>query len=136
MARLLQMFVLVLIAGLHADMKILSTPDGKIGPEPCVRVCFGVFMDFRAWFDSDANPGKVGTNWNSISMSDCDFVSAPIVTAVSSSGHDSGYGLCPSLTVTVTRSSFFRIYSASDFTRDKIIQNQCKIYWTASGFTC
>ena len=132
MTRLLPMFVLVLLAGTQADIKILDTPDGKAGPEPCVRVCSGVDKDYSGWYDSDHNPGNV---YKPINMTGCDFVSQPTVTAVSGSGVGLS-NLCPSLTVTLVRSHFFYLFSVSDFTKDKMRQHQCRVYWTATGFTC
>ena len=126
------MLVSVLLAGTLADIKILDTPDGKIGPEPCVRVCSGVDKNYSGWYDSDSNPGKV---YMPINMTGCDFVSQPIVTAVSGSGVGLS-NLCPSLTVTLVRSHFFYLFSVSDFTKNKMKLHQCRVYWTATGFTC
>ena len=68
-------------------------------------------------------------------MSGCDFVSEPVVTAVSGSGVDN-YHLCPSLTVAYVDSDCFMLYSVSDYTSSNIRNNQCRVYWTATGFTC
>ena len=126
------MLVSVLLASTQADIKILDTPDGKMGPESCFRVCSGVDKHYIGWSDSVNNPGKV---YKYIDMSNCDFVSRPVVTAVSGSGVG-GSNLCPSLTVPHVRSNYFHLYSVSDSTKDKMSQYQCRVYWTATGFTC
>ena len=130
MALLLPMLISVVIASTQADIKIVSTPNGKLGPEPCIRTCSGVDKDYSGWHAAAYYPGKVH---KSIYMSGCDFVSEPVVTAVSGNGN--GY-LCPSFTVTYVRSGYFLLYSVSDFTKDKMSQYQCRVYWTATGFTC
>ena len=132
MARLLPIYVSVLLASAQADIKILNTPDGRIGPEPCVRVCSGVDKNYSGWYDSDPNPGKV---YKGINMSGCDFVSEPVVTAVSGNGFNT-FNLCPSFTVTYVHRDLFYLYSLSDFTKEKMNQHQCRVYWTATGFTC
>ena len=129
MARLLPMFISVLLASTQADIKIVSTPDGKMGSEPCVRTCSGVDKDYSGWYNAGSYyPGKVHKY---IDMSGCDFVSQPVVTAVSGNGY-----LCPSFIVTYVRSDYFTLFSVSDFTKDKMWQHQCRVYWTATGFTC
>ena len=135
MARLLPMFVSVLLASTQADIKIVSTPDGKMGPEPCVRVCSGVDKDYSGWTNSGANLGKVR---KTIYMSGCNFVSRPVVIAVSGSGFRNTH-LCPSLTVTYVTyasSGYFFLSSVSSITRDKMRLHQCRVYWTATGFIC
>ena len=130
MARLLPMLISVVIASSQADTKIVSTPDGKMGS--CIRVCSGVDEDYSRWENSGSKFGKV---WMTINMTGCDFVSQPVVTAVSGSG-DSYSRLCPSLTVPHVRSDYFHLYSVSDSTKDEMIQYHCRVYWTATGFTC
>ena len=131
MALLLPIAVLVLLASTQADIKILSTPDEKTGPEPCIRTCSGVDKNYSRWYNSDTNPGKV-FKW--IDMSDCDFVSQPIVTAVSGSGASDG--LCPSFTAAYVQSNKFFLYSVTNFSTDTMKNNACRVFWTATGFTC
>ena len=128
MALLLPMLISVLLAGAQADIKIVSTPDGKIGPEPCIRTCSGVDKDYSGWHAAPYYPGKVH---KSIYMSGCDFVSEPVVTAVSGNNY-----LCPSFTVANVHSNYFYLYSVSDSTKGKMNQYHCRVYWTATGFTC
>ena len=132
MVLLLPMFISVLLTSTQADTKILSTPDGKMGPDPCARVCSGVDKKHTVWLDSGYYPGKVNKR---ISMFGCEFISTPVVTVVSGGGAD-GYKICPSLTVADVTHSSFLLYSVSDFTKDKIVQSKCRVYWTATGFTC
>ena len=132
MALILPIFISVLFAGTQADIKILDTPDGKTGPEPCARVCSGVDKDYTGWVDSDTNPGKV-FKW--MDMSGCNFVSRPIVTAVSGSGASSS-NLCPSFTVSRVESDRFFVYSVTYFRADTMKNNACRVDWTATGFTC
>ena len=133
MVLLLSIFISVLLVGAQADTKILNTPDGKTGPEPCIRVCSGVDKNFSGWDNSPQNPGKV---YKFINIYGCGFVSPPIVTAVSGSGHDLAYKLCPSFSVNQVTSSSYHLYSVTDFTAYNMRQHQCRIYWTATGFTC
>ena len=133
MALLLPIFIPVLLASTAAGwIKILDTPDGKMSPEPCVTVCSGVDKNYFEWWNSESNPGKV---WKKISMSGCDFVSQPVVTAVAGSGSGKEL-LCPSVTVNNLNPDRFTIYSVSDYTYEKMRRHECRIYWTATGFTC
>lgn len=129
---LVQIFVLVLSSGALADIKILDTPDGKMGPEPCVRVCSGIDRDYTGWDDSSENPGEV-YKWIH-GMSGCGFVSAPVVTV--SGGSISSSDLCPSFTHYLVSNTEFFLYSVSGSSRDKMINHKCEVYWTATGFTC
>ena len=129
---LLPLLVSVLFASIQADIEIVSTPDGKTGPDHCVRVCSGVDKNYSGWINSQDNRGKV-LKW--ISMIGCDFVSEPVVTVVSSSGNGST-NLCPSFTVTVVWNKEFLLKSVSDFDRYKMANRQCRVFWTATGFTC
>ena len=133
MAFLLQpMIMLVLLGhGIEADTKIVSTPDGTMGPDPCVRTCTGVDNDYGGWHDSGWHPGV----WKYIYMSGCDFVSKPVVTVTSAGdvGHDR---TCPTFSVTYVSSDFFNLYSVQDFTKDKMREKQCSVFWTATGFIC
>ena len=132
MAFLLPIFIPVLLASTQAGLiKILDTPDGTMGSEPCVTVCSGVDKDYSGWFNSGSNPGKV---WKKIFMSGCHFLSPPVVTAVS--GGNAGDELCPSVTVNYLNADRFTIYSVSDHTHDQMRLHMCRIYWTATGFTC
>ena len=133
MVLLLLILVSVLLASTQADTKILNTPDGKTGPEPCIRVCSGVDKNFSGWDNSSKNPGKV---YKFINIYGCNFVSPPIVTAVAGSGHILAHKLCPSFTVNNVASSAFNLYSVTDFTAYYMRQHQCRIYWTATGYTC
>ena len=131
---LLPIFVSVLFVGAQADIKMVSTPDGKMGPEHCLRVCSGVDKNYYGWINSQDNRGKV-LKW--IDMSGCDFVSEPVVTVGSSSGDRSTMtNLCPSFTVTDGRIKEFLLNSVSDFDRYKMANRQCRVFWTATGFTC
>ena len=80
----LLIFVSVLLASTQADIKILSTPDGKMGPEPCVRVCSGVDSDYSGWWGSGSHEGKV---FKTLRFEGCDFVSVPVVTAMTTGGY-------------------------------------------------
>ena len=128
--QLIPMILLILIASSQADIKILSVPNGRLGPEPCVRVCSGFDKDYSTWYNSRDNPGKVV---KLIEIHDCGFVSPPVITAVS--GGKSTW-LCPSFTVQFLYSSSFYLFSVSEFTRDEMMKNNCNVYWTATGFTC
>ena len=132
MVILLPVFVSVLLAGTLADTKILDTPDGKLGPEPCVRVCSGVDKDYTGWVNSGYHSGKVNKK---IDISGCDFVSVPVVTVVSG-GFAGKYRVCPSVTVSWVSISYFNLYSVSDITKNRMIESKCRVYWTATGFTC
>ena len=133
MVLLLPILVLFLFSSTRADTKIVSTPDGKTGPEPCVRVCSGVDKDYTRWDNSGLYSGKV---IKYIDMSGCDFVSPPIVTAVSGGLKDDEWTFCPSFNVPKVYSSYFALYSVTDFTGNMMKENECKVFWTATGYTC
>ena len=131
MTLLLPMFVLVLLAGTQADIRIVSTPDRKMGAIPCVRTCSGVDKNYAGWYNY-----RYGIVSKRIDMSDCDFVSQPIVTAVS--GSSPGKNMqCPSLNLPDVKSGEFTLYSSSVYyTADWARRDECRVYWTATGFTC
>merc|ERR1740124_181493 len=68
---LLSLSVLTLTGG----VSIVKMSDGKSYPAPCATICSGV-QD--TWRPSNNYPGKVFTV---VDLSDCSFVTAPIVTA-------------------------------------------------------
>ena len=133
MALLLQpMMMLVLLGhGIEADTKIVSTPDGNMGPEPCVRTCSGVDNDYGRWRNSGEDPRVT----KFISMSGCDFVSKPVVTAVSA-GEFGSDRTCPSFSLRHVQESFFWLYSVQHLTEEQMREMQCSVYWTATGFIC
>ena len=124
-------FVLILLAGVQGDIKIVNTLSGRLGHEPCARICSGVDQDYKRWGDSTASPGKTYKN---IYMTDCDFISAPVITVTSLGVSD--YYLCPTFTIAYVYNNRFRLYSVPDFTADKMRRYLCVIYWTAVGFVC
>ena len=128
----LTIFVLILLAGVQGDIKILSTPSGTLGHEPCARICSGVDTDYRGWKDSHASHGKT---YKYVWMSDCDFISTPVITVTSRSVTNSR--LCPTFTISYNVWRYkFRLHSVPDFTADKMARYQCGILWTAVGFVC
>ena len=127
----LTIFALFLLAGVQGDIKILDTPDGTMGHETCARICSGVDKEYTRWSDSRASPGKT---YNYVYMSDCEFISPPVVTVTSRGVSDSR--LCPPVTISKVYSWRIFIYSVPDFTADKMREHQCSIFWTAVGFVC
>ena len=87
-------FVLILLAGVQGDIKIVDTPDGRMGHENCARICSGVDKDYSGWGNSGFHPGKT-YKW--VYITDCDFISAPVIT-VTSRGV---YGFCPTYRIFV-----------------------------------
>ena len=126
------MFFLVLLAGIRSDTKILDTPDRNMGPEPCIRTCTGIDRVVTGWYNSGVHLGKV---YKDIDMTGCDFVSSPVVIALSG-GNSNPYRVCPSFTIRNIDNNKFKLYSVSDFTSDEMRKNECKVFWTATGFAC
>ena len=124
----LPILALILLSIVLGDIKILNTLDGKLGSEPCTRICSGVDKDYTGWRAS-FNRGKV---WKTVEITGCDFISTPIVTAVSGSHNK----VCPSFTVPVVVSNNFKLYTVEDYTADKMAADKCKVFWTAVGFVC
>ena len=129
MSLLLPIFVWVLFACTQADTKIVSTPDGTMGPEPCIRTCSGADKNYYGWSN------QYGIVSKKIDMSECDFASPPVVAAVSGSGAGKDM-LCPSINVPDLKSDEFTLYSSSFYTADIVKRNKCIVYWTATGFIC
>ena len=132
MVLLLPIFITVLLAGTVADTKILSIPDGKLGPEPCIRTCTGVDKDYSGWVDDSRIVS--GTVLKSILIDDCDFVSPPVVTVTTKGANV--YSRCPSVHLIYTWGHLFQVRSVSKFTKRGMISNKCDIHWTATGFIC
>ena len=124
--------VLILLAGVHADIKILNTPAGKVGSEPCARICSGVDQEYTQWVLTANHPTKVHKY---INISDCNFVYPPVITAVSGGSADN-FRLCPSFTIPAVNNDGFKLYSVVDSSHDRMRVDQCNVYWTASGFVC
>ena len=130
----LPIFVLVLlVVSAQSEIKIVSIPDGEMGAAPCATTCAGVDKDYSGWMESNFNTGKV-LKW--IDMSGCDFVSSPVVTVSSECGISAHHIWCPSFTVAFVFNERFLLYSLSDSTKDEMSRYQCRVYWTATGFTC
>ena len=130
----LLMLTLTLVPVVLGDLVILSTPDGTDHPAPCVRTCSGVEgWNNDNWKDSSAFPGKVVNN---VIITDCGFVSPPVVTVSTRSQRQCG-DVCPSVAVMwkLTKLWFF-VYSVENTTATKVNTSECEVHWIATGYTC
>ena len=120
----------LVISTLQFDVKIVSSPDRAPHPAPCTLICSGEDSALD-WTDSRWLSGKVHKY---IDMSDCGFVSPPVVT-VSSRG---SYGVCPSLFMEMSTlsSDDFVVFSVEDSHARDAIRNQCFVHWIATGYNC
>ena len=117
---------------LQNELKILDTPDGDARPAPCALTCSGIARwdetgDY-GWHRSGSYQGKV---LRRVSMSGCNFVSTPVVTASTR-----GVRLCPSITQLAGDSGWFDEYTVEDSTADMMKKNRCNIHWSAFGYNC
>ena len=132
----LTIFPVVLLAAVRAAyIKILDTPDGQKGNDPCVTVCSGVDKDYGQWtlHSNMLNPIYEAAVSKDIDISGCDFAFTPVVTAVSGS---SGVEICPSFTVPSVAKSSFKLVSTTTYIPAWMSVLKCKVYWTATGYTC
>ena len=126
----LLMLTLTLVSVVLGDLVILSTPDGIDHPVPCVRTCSGVGGKFN-WKDSEVFHGKV---FNVVNITDCSFVSTPVVTVSTRSLRGD---LCPSVSfMAYLKTTWFYVYSVENTTATQVKNNECVIHWIATGYTC
>ena len=141
----LTIFVLILLAGVQGDIKILNTPDGIIRPEPCARICSGVEKEYSGWSlgTGDSFSHRV---YKDVYMSDCDFISPAVITVTSRSA----YWPCPTFSIWRVYNNRFTLFTVPDLPPEIeshryiprnllpvwMERNQCSIYWTAVGFVC
>ena len=119
----------LLVVTLQLDLKIVSSPDKIPHPAPCALICSGEDSALD-WIDSTWLPGKVQKY---IDMSDCGFVSPPVVS-VSSRGI---YGVCPLfMEMTTLSMDDFVVFSVEDWYAEDAIRNQCFVHWIATGYNC
>ena len=127
--------MLVMVCTLQSSLKILDTPDGKEHPEPCALVCTGISKHD----DPDTSWTYLGwRNWKLgklVDMSECKFVSKPVVTATTRVAHTGGE-ICPSvITEQMWISSQFYALSVEEMTVEKA-NKLCDIHWVATGYSC
>ena len=135
----LNMLLILMIAVLAApamssELKILDSPDGRIGPAPCALTCSGigrwnVSEPFSySWTISGDFPGKA---YKLVSLKDCSFVSPPVVTATVK-----GPGPCPLVRMRGVLRTYFSVYTVEDVTLDAVKDNECDVHWIATGYNC
>ena len=119
--------------------KILNLPyDAEKGPEPCALTCSGVtkhseVIDNKlvSWMGSALQAYR----W--IDVSDCGFVTAPVLT-VTTSGPSVGSAMyrCPAVYIGHVDNEKFIVFTVGDASPSRLIANRCDVYWTANGFNC
>ena len=131
----LPILVLFIVTVVQGDTKMLNTPHGKPGThsDACSRVCSGVDDNAYNWENSDYMDTKVRKY---IDMADCQFVSEPVVTAISYDWEGFGDKVCPSKTVTEVSKNSFMLYSVEEFTAEEMGVSHCWVFWIATGFVC
>ena len=125
---------------IHAHLKILSTPDGVSGPEPCALTCSGVSLHsetghYKGWKWAHRKGFKHITD-----LEECGFKAAPVVT-VTLAGPTNESGVrgvkkCPSAYVWSADKAYFNVFTVEETTLQDLNENKCDVYWTATGFNC
>ena len=79
---LLLMSLSLSLSLVHSDQKILSVPAGEPGPAPCARTCSGVGSHIQKGEYEWKHDDQAAKMTKVVDMSECEFVSTPVVTAV------------------------------------------------------
>ena len=131
----LLMIAMMVAPALSSELKILDDPGGSTRPAPCALTCSGISRWDEAdktgkyeWKYSGEYEGKV---YKIVEMSDCKFVSPPVITATTG-----GKELCPSISLRHIWESQFYVYSVEDTTHDRMKTNKCYVHWSAFGYNC
>ena len=128
------LLLLMSLSLVHSDLKILSVPGGEPGPAPCARTCSGVGSHIQKgeyeWKHDDQGAKMTKT----IDMSECEFVSAPVVTAVMRQEMRSLY---LAIQIETVEPGKFTVATLEDIGLPYIMELfKCDVYWIATGFTC
>ena len=121
-----------------SEQKILSLPnDGKPGPQPCTLTCSGVtrYEEIEGDYGYQTWIGDSRQSYRYVDLSDCGFVSAPVVTATLS-GPVADAKRCPPVYIAYTLKSLFIVVTTEDISPSQMINNKCDVYWTANGYNC
>ena len=137
-SNMMTLLMLVLEPVVRGDIKILDVPYGSVGSAPCARTCAGIGRwNDGDWLNSSLFLGKV---LKDVQISDCDFVTPPVVTAATRHNNNSGgrgtFNVCPSVFVRSVAVSSFYVYSVEDTTATKMREARCDVYWSAFGYVC
>ena len=126
------LITLLLVVSTLSELKILSTPDGDMGPEPCSLICSGV-SSYKDVDNSWINLGNGKAAKPNI-MKGCEFARRPVVTAtVRGPNHNSD---CPSIRIWSIEKEDFNVLTVMDASARYMKSNECDVYWVATGFTC
>lgn len=125
---------------LQQHLKILSTPDGESGPEPCALTCSGVSKYsetgyYKGWKTYLQKGFKKITD-----LERCGFKSAPLVTITlggpTRKSDVRGVKTCPSVYAWFVDKGSFNVFTVEDTTIQDLNDNMCDVYWIATGFNC
>ena len=128
--------VLVMRCTLQTNIKILDTPNGEKHPEPCALICSGIsrhddtthswsYLGWRNW--------KLGKR---VDVSECGFVSDPVITATTRVSQTGNGKNCPSVTTEqLWMPNLFYAISTGEYTVEDA-SKQCDIHWIATGYIC
>ena len=128
--------VLLVVPALSSQLKILNTPNSNredtLRPAPCALICSGVARhDETGW---SAWRRGIGFAFKYNYMTDCDFVTAPVVTATIRGPFISMR--CPSIIVNDIDINWFSVQTVEDATGGQMIRRKCDVYWIATGYNC
>ena len=120
------------------ELKILDIPGGNNHPEPCGLVCSGI-----ARHDDNTHPWKELPNLKSvykvIDISECNFVSQPVVSVTTRDIWDTNSVMCPAFiteNVGSSTSQFYILSVGRDITAAEAVNRRCEAHWIATGYTC
>ena len=124
--------LMMLVTQTLSDQKILSLPGGQTGPSTCTRTCSGVssYKDTGVykWITVRVKAYK------SADITECGFVTAPVVTAILSAPYSGLY--CPPIRVWDVNNTVMYFITVEDATPSDMVSNRCDVYWIATGYTC
>ena len=127
--------VMLITSTLTAELKILNLPEGDTGPPPCALTCSGISkhdqINGGLWKKLNGQAIK------NITISECGFVSAPVITATVR-GPWEGLPIyrCTAIYIKDVSEAEFSVLTADDVGSLQMASNRCDVYWVANGFNC
>ena len=116
----------LLLPASGVNLSILRMSDGRTYPEPCAVICSGVESN---WRHSNNFPGKL---YMKVDMSDCNFVSTPIITATADLSFSTAFNAGGVVIRQRIQKSFYA-YVDGDMND---AANGLEMMWTATGYNC
>ena len=128
--------LLLISTTVQVELKILDMPGGNNHPEPCGLVCSGIARhddSSHRW----VNLYSLRSVYKVVDISECNFVSQPVVTVTTQDIYDTNSVMCPAfITENMGSSSFYILSVGRDINAAQAVSWRCEAHWIAIGYTC